>query len=317
MERVCADLDGSDMPLPACQAVPGLGPVRRQAAGMLSGPVLRHAGFAVYPAGATFGPRRLSDWELVWIITGAVVWENGGREIPAPPGSLLLCRPGMLDGFRWDPRGLTRHGFAHFDWDPRAEGLPAPSAWPLQRRFGTGSVVGPLCEHLLWLWRAQPECWPELAQGALRQILLIHLSGAAGAESGAVAAHPLVRKVLQHAHSRWGAGTMEPITLGDLARAAGVTRGHLARVFRAETGLSPLEALRLIRLERAEMLLARSNLPVQEVASLTGFDDPFHFSRVFRVIFGRSPRAWRRARLAGEVLVHPSFPILRSLWQGL
>lgn len=79
-------------------------------------------------------------------------------------------------------------------------------------------------------------------------------------------------------------------------------RRHLFRAFRAELGASPAEAQRLLRLDRAAVLLARSNLQVQEIAEATGFASPFHFSRAFRKIYGRSPRAFRAAIAAGAPL---------------
>ena len=56
------------------------------------------------------------------------------------------------------------------------------------------------------------------------------------------------------------------------------------------------------RLQEAQKLLLTTELPVAEVARRTGWNDPFHFSRLFTRLTGRSPSAFRAdCRLNGPV----------------
>jgi transcriptional regulator GlxA family with amidase domain len=98
--------------------------------------------------------------------------------------------------------------------------------------------------------------------------------------------------------------------LGDLARAVAVSKTHLTRVFHDNLGVSPVEALRQLRLDRAASLLARTNLEIQAIAAAAGFADAFHFSRVFKQHYGVAPRLFRQRVLAGEPL--PMNPLLRT-----
>jgi AraC family transcriptional regulator len=278
---------------------------------------IRMAGNAAYPAGSTFGPRLHQDFEFVWISEGTVLWEVGGVTLPAPPGTLLLGRPGMRDHFRWDPRRRTRHGFVHFQITAGHATLPPPDTWPLHRALPAGDILRPLFGHLAHLLAQHPPGWNELAQGALRQILAGFISGAtATAHTADPAEHPLVAKVFTWVQELWQDGAMDPPTLGDCARAAGVTRAHLARVFKAEVGMGPVEALRTMRLDRAASLLSRTNLPVAEIATLTGFPNAFHFSKTFRAAFGRPPRELRAAVLAGELPPYTRLVRTRPLGNG-
>jgi len=257
-------------------------------------------GLAVYPPGATFGPRTLRDFEFVWIIDGDVRCRFDGFEIAAPPGTVLLGRPGMRDQYFWDVARHTRHGYVHFTIDQWAAQLPPEGEWPLARQLGAGDIIRPLLRHLLWLLSRRGPDWEELAQGALRQVLMVYLSGEGSvAGEGGVAGSPLVERVLLHVQRRWAKGPLAELTLGELAAAAGVSRGHLTRVFRAALDLTPMEAMRLLRLERAAAMLARSNLAVGEIAVQCGFPSPFHFSRRFRAAYGVPPRAFRTRIAAG------------------
>ncbi len=62
-----------------------------------------------------------------------------------------------------------------------------------------------------------------------------------------------------------------------------------------------MTSVRLARLERSLLLLARTDLSVQEIAADTGFVSPYHFSRSFRAVYGLAPSRMRSALDAGEV----------------
>ncbi len=92
-----------------------------------------------------------------------------------------------------------------------------------------------------------------------------------------------------------------PIRSGDLADASGLSVSRLNAVFRQITGCSPMEYVQRTRVEEARRLLADVQLSIKEIAARTGFDDAYHFSKVFRRIDGLSPLHHRQALLAGTL----------------
>ena len=273
-------------------------------------PLVTSHGLADYPPGATFGPRLIRDYEFVWIVEGDVVWECDGAEYPAPAGTVLLVRPGMRDAFRWDPLRRTRHGFFHFTVETGRAELPPPERWPMTLALPDGDVLRPIFHHLDWLRGARPAGWEELQIGIVRQALLAFITRAvATASESHEDMHPLITKVMAHVRQTWRDGYLRPLSLVGLARAAGVSRAHLARLFREHLGATPVETLRVMRLDRAANLLARTNLEVQEIAEQCGFPNAFHFSRVFRAQYGLSPRALRKRLAEGMHL--PPIPLVR------
>lgn len=90
-----------------------------------------------------------------------------------------------------------------------------------------------------------------------------------------------------------------PLDVASLARAAGTPRRTLERLFRAALGRSPLDEIRRQRVERAQELLAGSDLPLEQVAERTGFSGPDRLGVVFRQVAGVTPGAWRRQHRAG------------------
>lgn len=80
--------------------------------------------------------------------------------------------------------------------------------------------------------------------------------------------------------------------LASLARRIGYQPDYLNRMLKQFCGLTLGELRGTVRLQTARRLLV-DTLPIAEVASEVGFDDPNYFSRWFRTQTGYTPRAWR------------------------
>jgi transcriptional regulator GlxA family with amidase domain len=86
----------------------------------------------------------------------------------------------------------------------------------------------------------------------------------------------------------------EPLPVEQLARRALMSPRSFARHFRAATGTTPHAWLLAQRLQRAQHLLERSDLPVDEVAERSGFGAATTLRGHFARRFGTSPQAYRR-----------------------
>ena len=86
----------------------------------------------------------------------------------------------------------------------------------------------------------------------------------------------------------------DPITLSDLARAAGYSQWHAARVFKELTGKAPFEYVRALRLTKAALLLRDEQPRIVDVAFDFVFASHEGFTRAFSRQFGMSPVDYRR-----------------------
>ena len=93
----------------------------------------------------------------------------------------------------------------------------------------------------------------------------------------------LARAVVAEPGRRW--------RIADLARLCDLGVSGFAHRFRRENGESPARWLLGQRIATARRLLATH--PPGDVADLLGFATPFHFSRVFKRVQGKTPTAWR------------------------
>jgi transcriptional regulator GlxA family with amidase domain len=92
----------------------------------------------------------------------------------------------------------------------------------------------------------------------------------------------------------------EPIGVNDLAAAVGQSPRTFARRVAGATGLSPIQFLQQLRVERAIELIESTALPFEEIAYRVGYADPSTLRGLIRRGSGLGPRDLRaRARLAG------------------
>jgi AraC-like DNA-binding protein/uncharacterized glyoxalase superfamily protein PhnB len=85
----------------------------------------------------------------------------------------------------------------------------------------------------------------------------------------------------------------EPLGVDDLARAAGLSRAHFSREFRAAFGESPHTYLLTRRLERAAALLRNTDHSVAEICLSVGLQSIGSFTTSFKRTYGVSPTAYR------------------------
>ena len=87
----------------------------------------------------------------------------------------------------------------------------------------------------------------------------------------------------------------EPLTVDDMARAAGLSRAHFSREFRRAFGESPHVYLLTRRLERAASMLRTTDRSVADICVAVGLGSVGSFTTSFSRMFGRTPTAYRAA----------------------
>ena len=85
------------------------------------------------------------------------------------------------------------------------------------------------------------------------------------------------------------------ITLEDIARASGMSRKYLCSFFKEMTTKTPMEYLKLYRIERAARKLINTDMTVTEVALSCGFNDFSYFIKTFKQIKGMTPAKYRKS----------------------
>ncbi|MCR1898462.1 response regulator [Irregularibacter muris] len=87
---------------------------------------------------------------------------------------------------------------------------------------------------------------------------------------------------------------MKNITLEDLGTHIGFNPSYFSSLFKKETGTSFIEYLSQIRMEKAKELLRESDLRIQDICLMVGYNDVKYFSKSFMKYTGLKPNEYRK-----------------------
>ncbi len=83
------------------------------------------------------------------------------------------------------------------------------------------------------------------------------------------------------------------LNLFEIAGMVGLSISHLSALFRERMHDSPYNYYIFLKIQRACYLLWNTPMTIKAVAASLGYEDPYHFSRVFKNMMGQSPRQFR------------------------
>jgi len=83
------------------------------------------------------------------------------------------------------------------------------------------------------------------------------------------------------------------LSLQDLAAVTRTSGSQFLRQFKLRFGVPPHAYVLRMRLERAQRLLRRTQLPIKDISSRSGFSDQSHMTRVFQRFLHTTPSAYR------------------------
>jgi AraC family transcriptional regulator, arabinose operon regulatory protein len=133
-------------------------------------------------------------------------------------------------------------------------------------------------------WEARERVWRllvSLAEVGSRS------GGRSGGPGGDAIAHAARRRILQRL-------TDPELTVEALAHDLGISREHLSRHYRRQTGITPREHIEEQRLDLACRLLRETGLPIVDIARQCGWRDAETFSAAFRRAHRVLPSRWRK-----------------------
>jgi AraC-like DNA-binding protein len=272
--------------------------------------VLRYANFYDAQPGSRFGPRYISDFQILLVQSGTGHASIAGRNFDLAAGDLVFYGPNECHAVTSSIRAPLRLIALHFVFRQEdATGINAEfNAWSQAEPFTfeqgvpacplnptpplltrpAGAALRASIEALVLSYIASPAGRPIEKRG-LMLLMLDEWRLAFENPDAHSRSHPAVSVALWKLSSQIDA----PPSLEQLAKSASLSAGHFGRLFKQTTGLSVRQYINKQRLIEARRLLIQGDLNVAEVAQAVGFDDPFYFSRVFRIAFGISPSQFR------------------------
>ena len=99
-----------------------------------------------------------------------------------------------------------------------------------------------------------------------------------------------IDKALNHMHSSYAMG----ITVQEISDLLGLNRRYFSTLFSQRVGVSPSEYLIDLRLRKAAELMTKYGESPTTAALSVGYDDLYHFSKIFKKHYGVGPREYSK-----------------------
>lgn len=260
-----------------------------------------HVAYVARAAAGSWDVHQHDFYEVFWVDSGRGVQLRGdGRQQALVAGSLVFVRPSDAHGFRSEvssePFALINVAFPSKDW------LQLKEKYHLRGHhwFDEKSVDPPSLKLAggvrIEVARRFRDLLHRPRTPLVRDAFLLTLASWAETDAelpGLGKAPAWLRTTLHTA-----AGEIETLRGGAaaLARKAGYSQPHLARVMRETLRMSPTDWIRDRRLQRAAQLLESTGLSITDVAEEAGYENLSHFHRCFREAKGETPLKFRKKR---------------------
>ena len=240
--------------------------------------------------------RHSETTELLLFLEGTVQCQMDGRIYTAPAGTALVIPPGTWhelrtaarepqSGYRLSFKADTLLGTALAAECPRIShigdlhGIKALFV-RLEQEKEKKHPSGPLAYHIIGLILALVNLGPETS-----------LPSAVSNEAKAIQE---IKYYMEENHWR-------SLTLEELAERFNMNKYQLARSFKQQMGIPPLQYLISCRLDAAKQLLAATDHPAAKVAHAIGYKSVTQFQAAFKKAVGVTPRQYRLVQQTADL----------------
>ncbi|MEK8212267.1 AraC family transcriptional regulator [Paenibacillus sp. FSL L8-0463] len=241
------------------------------------------------------GPKIYDYYLLHFIESGSGTFRTEQRKYELGQGDCFLIHPGQLVSYLSDEKQPWRYRWAAFT-GAEADALVLQTGFKPQKPVlstAEGSVIPAAMAGMMQAFYANKESAHLTSLGYLYLIVgeaaerHISSSRLSGAESQV---KRTVKQMIHYMASQYA----HPVSIEQMCGSLGYNRAYLSRIFKQETGLSPVTYLLKLRIEKSRQLLReRPELSVEQVAASVGLTDALYFSRQFKRFCAQSPTAYR------------------------
>lgn len=242
--------------------------------------------------------RSLPDFNFVYITKGEGSFEAEGKTCRILPGTMLLLLPGLKHKYKpafetgWHEYWVGFNG----DFFRRLLDQGLLSKDRIVIDLGLNDYVISLYNRILDEVKIQQPLFQIKACACILDIVSEILTHQRRKDQP-----NYYQKIVEKAKSLMIANVYGSINLSVIADQIGISTSWLNEVFKTYTSMTPYQYYIHIKIQKAQSLLEQEGATVQNTAMDLGFEDPYHFSHLFKHKTGMSPSAWRKNALRETV----------------
>ena len=216
---------------------------------------------------------------------------RGARIASVCTGAFVLAAAGLLDGHRatthWEDAAALARRYPAIDVDPNV--LYVDNGGRLLTSAGLAAGLD-MCLHMIG-----SDYGAAVAAATARKVV-VPLVRAGGQAQFIVHKNPAeAGGGLQDTLAWMEANLHQPLTLEDIAAHAATSVRSLTRRFQEQVGVTPMQQVLRLRVQRAQELLETTDIPIEHVSDHVGFGSSVAFRQQFTRRVGVPPQRYRAA----------------------
>ncbi|KOR88072.1 helix-turn-helix transcriptional regulator [Paenibacillus solani] len=235
------------------------------------------------------------------VLTGQGVFECAGTVHPCKPGDTFIILPGVLFSYEADDKNPW-----HYNWVALQEkgthrllaDMGVTPAKPIIHCPDEGELrsLADMYLHLRQGFNQSDHPWLEDLQASGWLRLLFHKLAILNREHLPSNTHdvPDIERGVRQTERWISTQYHQQLSIDQMAKTLGYHRAHLSKMFKQHTGLSPMQYLTKVRIDKAKSLM-KSSFSIHEIASSVGYTDPLYFSKQFRKWTGLTPSDYKNS----------------------
>jgi AraC-like DNA-binding protein len=235
---------------------------------------------------------------LHYVLSGKGVFHCRGKEYRLEAGAAFFIYPGELVRYDADPESPWAYrwiGYKGGQVDELLARLDITPQKPVFQNAYNSKTCSLFRRIERVLGKGEPSC--DLQASGWQRLILADLVGhRQRTETSPPEPEAQITRQVEQAIRWLTLQYSQQISIEHLAQTLGYHRTHLSKMFKQHTGLSPMQFLLKIRMERARLLLSEP-LTVEQVAASVGFPDALYFSKQFKKWYGQAPTDYRHNQL--------------------
>lgn len=222
-----------------------------------------------------FGPAVRPHWLLHYVVSGFGIFTRDGVTHRIGPGQMFVIPPYLETYYEADSERPWKYMWIGFTTE---EQLPEIFSQPVISCPDAGALFDEMlaCSNM-------ENGRSAFLSGCLWKLVAVLL------DHGKPKAD-YIDKALSYMHTEY----TRQITIKDIAERLGLDRSYFSTIFSERVGTSPSEYLINLRLAKAAELMTIYGERPSTAAISVGYEDLYHFSKIFKKHFGVSPREYKK-----------------------
>lgn len=256
-------------------------------------------------------PNIHENYEMVYMKKGYAVFEISGQPVNLGPNDIVVIKPLQYHKFTVKSESGCEFIVLNFTFENRIKG--AFSEVPLEDflNFVSSKETGPFITlkvsqkneivvllNRILKERNSSEPGSEFLNYLLVMELFVLLSRALKMEweNSIKTKSPKLKELINISINFIHTNFERDISLGDIAGFVFLSPSYFTRAFKEQTGMSPINYLLKVRIERAKELLEDTGLKISDIALNVGFSNQQRFNEMFKKFTSHTPLQYRKMK---------------------